>query len=78
MDYLMSKGERFVYFWQYGILGDFMAALATAICKADMDNRARLALGFPDEVEAMNKFHYTEGWWPELQAKMKPAQEGLK
>lgn len=37
---------------QYGRSGDFMHALFTAIRKADSLNQSRLALGFPEDVEA--------------------------
>lgn len=43
--------DRYLDF-QYGRSGDFMQALFTAIMKADTNNQDKLALGFPEEVEA--------------------------
>lgn len=40
--------------------GGFKTALFTAIGKADSGNRARLALGFPREVEACNLIERVE------------------
>jgi len=38
--------------YQYGWSGDFYQALWLAIMRADTKNKARLAKGFPEEVEA--------------------------
>ena len=49
-----NAGEKFVIKWQFNrslqLLGDFGAALAEAIVRADDSNLTKLALGFPDEV----------------------------
>lgn len=43
-----------LYFWQYNNGGtNFHAMLYTLIQKADLENKRRLALGFPEEVEAL-------------------------
>lgn len=62
-------GEKFIFDWQYDILGGFMQALATAIRKADLINTHRLAMGFPDQVRAYKDFSQTEGWWEVVRAK---------
>lgn len=38
--------------YQYRVSGSFYTALFDAIKQADPDNRDRVALGFPEEVEA--------------------------
>ena len=38
----------------------FTARLIRVIVHADLSNRRRLALGFPDEVHAVNVFNYGE------------------
>jgi hypothetical protein len=45
-----TDAEKWVIRWQYRLLGDFQAALAEAITRADDSNLERLALGFSDQV----------------------------
>jgi hypothetical protein len=66
----LTKGERFIWDWQHDRSGSFMALLGSAIAKADVGNRHKLSLGFPDEVEAMNRFQNEEGWWTEVEKKV--------
>ena len=66
----LTKGENFIVEWQYRMLGDFGTALANAIMLADIHNKAKLAKGFPDEVEAYNKYSTENGWWQKLQKKI--------
>ncbi|OHB71899.1 MAG: hypothetical protein A2W23_06525 [Planctomycetes bacterium RBG_16_43_13] len=75
MKYEMTKGERFVYFWQHNMLGSFMSILAEAISAADAKNTAKLALGFPEEVEAMRNFSNMDGWWVNLREKVQAMKE---
>jgi hypothetical protein len=65
-----DEGKRFIYEWQYGMAGDFKTALAEAMCKADNTNLAKLALGFPAEVDAFIKYSRVNGWWQEVQARL--------
>ena len=51
-----TDGEKFVVKWQFGLLGDFYAALAKAISLADEDNLCCLELGFPEEVEGFRRW----------------------
>ena len=62
----LSKGERFVYDWQFDISGSFNKALAEAISRSENSNLYRLSLGFPEEVEAMIQFMRVDGWWDEV------------
>ncbi len=65
----LTKGERFVFEWQYRMACDFTLLLAKTIDKADSFNREKLRLGYPEEVEAMINFYQTEGWWEKVQEK---------
>jgi hypothetical protein len=65
----LTKGESFVFEWQYRYAGDFGRTLAMAFSLADTGNFARLSLGFPEEAEAMHNYMSTGGWWSELQTK---------
>ena len=46
-----TEGEKWVVKWQHRLLGSFQTALADAIKLADDDNLARLAKGFPEQVQ---------------------------
>ena len=61
----LTKGEQFVYDWQYGKLGStsFKGYLSKAMAVADNSNLDKLRLAFPDEARAMNLFHSQWGWW---------------
>jgi hypothetical protein len=66
----LTEGERHLVQWQYDFAGGFTKALWTALTIADRNNLARLALGFPDDVEAYKKFSREAGWWPALQKRL--------
>ena len=59
----LTKGEKFIYEWQFRMHGSFDSALAEALSIADGNNLKRLSKGFPEYAEAMNSFHHDEGWW---------------
>ena len=65
----LTKGERFIWNWQYRRLGGFASSLIDAIRRADEHNRERLRRGFPDEVSAYEQFSHTSGWWDKAQRK---------
>jgi hypothetical protein len=72
----LTKGERFVYNWQYGYLGDcFDGQLAKLIAKSDNKNRTKLYKGFPEETEAVTWFQSKEGWWDGVQDKAERINE---
>ncbi len=65
----LNKSEKFIFDWQYRLLGHFKTALIEAICRADDDNLEKLSLGFPDEVKGYINYAQTPGWWKEVQLK---------
>jgi hypothetical protein len=67
----LTKGEQFIYDWQYGYIGktSFKGYLAKALAVADTRNLAKLKLAFPEEAEAMDNFHHKKGWWEMVQDK---------
>ena len=65
----LTKGEQFIYDWQYGYSGSFYKSLQEAMSKADSKNTGKLKLGFPEEVEAMWNFQNTAGWWEAIEEK---------
>ena len=67
----LTKGEKFIVDWQYGLGGSFKITLAQAISFADTINLAKLHLAFPEEVKAFTAFSTEENWWLNLQKKIK-------
>ena len=59
----------FIVKWQYRLLGHFKTALIEAIKLADDNNLAKLACGFPNEVQGYIYYSRTPGWWQEVQKK---------
>ena len=59
-----------VFDWQYNLHGDFYRGLWSAIIKADSQNLAKLALGFPDQVAGYKAFAHEDGWWENVLAKV--------
>ena len=63
----LTRTEQFVYDWQYDLHGDcFAGNLAKLIAKGDLHNQAKLARGFPDEVEAIQRFQTEAGYWERI------------
>ena len=52
----LTKGEMFIWEWQYRTHGSFNEGLAKILSIADGKNHKRLAKGFPDEAEAMAEY----------------------
>ena len=48
----ISAEEAWIVRWQFGMLGDFQAALFQLIARADEDNLVRLTVAFPEQVDA--------------------------
>lgn len=55
----LSSTEEIILKWQHNFYGGFYEMLMNCIAHADVDNAARLALGFPNEVRAINLFRTT-------------------
>jgi len=53
-----SPGVKSLIKWRFGLHGDFYSALWNAIKVADQRNLGRIALGFPEEIEAFNQWSY--------------------
>ena len=66
----LTEGEKFIVKWQFRMLGHFNTALIDTIARADIINRAKLAQGFPEEVQAYINYTEKEGWWDEVKKKV--------
>jgi hypothetical protein len=60
---------EFVYFMR-GKPGSFKTNLFQTIFSADIENLNKLSLGFPDEVEVVNRYRNEEGYWQKLLKKL--------
>lgn len=49
---LLLLACRELYFWQHGTASGFHTSLFDLIGRADMNNRMKIAKGFPHEVQA--------------------------
>ena len=66
----MEKAElEFVYFMR-GTSGSFKSNLFQTIFSADMENKLKLSLGFPNEVEIVRRYQNEDGYWQELQKRL--------
>ena len=65
----MEQAElEFMYFMR-GMSGSFTTNLFTLIMNSDIENQKKLSLGFPNEVDIVNKYRNQEGYWQKLQQK---------
>ena len=65
----LSPDEAFVVKWQYRLLGDFEAALAICLTRADHKNFDRLEVAFPTQAGGYWRYVNTPGWWDEVEKK---------
>jgi len=67
----MEKTElEFVYFMR-GTSGSFKSNLFQTIFSADLENMRKLSLGFPNEVDVVHRYQNEEGYWQQLQEKIR-------
>jgi len=67
----LTQAEKEIYYWQYGRSGSFTTRLIETILNADTLNQAKLSLGFPELVEAAQRFQNESGYWKSIQERMK-------
>jgi hypothetical protein len=63
----VTKAEFDFCFYKRGTAGSFKSNLIETIFSADDDNRKKLAQGFPDLVEVVNRYNRERGYWEDLQ-----------
>ena len=75
----ITDGERFVWDWQHGYLGDcFRGKLAELIAKSDTTNRSKLYKAFPTETQAITDYQFKEDWWWNAEEKIAIESESNK
>lgn len=61
-DKITPAEEKFMMY-KKGLTGSAITSLIDLIFKLDTENRAKLALGFPELVEVVNRYKTEEGYW---------------
>lgn len=72
-----SEAELQFYYYMRGTCGSGIKAIITAIFAVDMQNRAKLALGFPELVEICNRYNNEVGYYDYLCKKIDDYYEKL-
>lgn len=67
----MEQAELEFMFFMRGTSGSFMTNLFKTIMSADIQNQFKLSLGFPNEVEVVRRYKNEDGYWQQLQEKLK-------
>ena len=67
----MEETELEFMFFMKGTSGSFMTNLFKTIMSADIQNQFKLSLGFPNEVEVVRRYKNEDGYWQQLQEKIK-------
>jgi len=67
----LNEAEKKIYYWQHDTAGSFTTKLIETILSADIMNQAKLSLGFPELVEAAQRFQNESGYWESIQERMK-------
>lgn len=62
----LTDAEKTFCLFKLGLEGSGMTALIKAIFALDTDSRAKVAKGFPDLVEVVNKYNFETGYWQDL------------
>jgi hypothetical protein len=71
MEKTLTQAEKDFCFYKSGTSGGFKTRLIETIFAADDDNRAKLAQGFPELVEVVNRYGNERGYWQDLEERFK-------
>ncbi len=66
----LTQGEKDLYYWQYDKLGSFKKRLFDLLVHADSNNLVKLRLGFPEHVNAYQKYVNVSGYWKSIKDRM--------
>lgn len=65
----VSPAENLFMEFKQGWTGSGYTALINCIFALDTTNRQKMAKGFPELVEVVNRFNNERGYWPDLVAR---------
>lgn len=63
----LNEGEKRLIEFMFQISGGFYTDFFKCAMKADTFNKAKLAKGFPEEIEALKRYQNEIGYWDEIQ-----------
>jgi hypothetical protein len=63
---VVSPAEHIFCMYKLTLEGSFMTSLITTILRGDIENRSKIAKGFPELVEVCNKYSFQTGYWEDL------------
>lgn len=63
---LISEAEQEFLYYKLGTAGSGYTALINAIFALDTPNRRKMAKGFPELVEVVNRYNNELGYWEDL------------
>ena len=67
---MLNKWEKELYYCLNGSGGGFLTKLMAAAMHADGKNQAKLAKGFPEFIEAIQRYQNEPGYWERVQKEM--------
>jgi hypothetical protein len=67
---MITQEERELYYVVKGSGGSFKTKLFETICAADLGNQAKLAMGFPEFVKAVQRYQNERGYWEKIEKMM--------
>ena len=62
----ISPAEEIFCFFKLGKEGSFMTSLINVIFKGDVHNQAKIAKGYPELVEVIQRYGSERGYWKDL------------
>jgi hypothetical protein len=65
-----TEAELQFYYYMRGTSGNGVKSLITAIFALDLENRAKIALGFPELVDICNRYNNESGFYDKLLTKI--------
>lgn len=71
----VTETETLFMHYKNNMAGSGMTALIEAIWRLDRPNRAKIALGYPELVTLCNRYNDESGYWEDLQARWKKANQ---
>jgi hypothetical protein len=62
----VTEAEEIFCFYKLGKEGSFMTSLIDTIFKGDDKNQAKIAKGYPELVQVLQRYGRERGYWPDL------------
>jgi hypothetical protein len=66
MTMVVTWAEMDFCFYKLGRAGSFMTSLIDTIFKADDTNRKKIAKGYPELIEVIDRYNREKGYWADL------------